>query len=110
MDKKNKFTIRMQRKLVVLFCLVLLAFAGLSVRLILINRDNGDSYKKQVLSQQQYSSTTIPYKRGEILDSNGVLVERNDDEVSQFALLFEFTGDKRKIRQLRKRDLPVCKA
>ena len=49
----------MQRKLVVLFCLVLLAFAGLSVRLILINRDNGDSYKKQVLSQQQYSSTTI---------------------------------------------------
>lgn len=48
MDKKNKFTIRMQRKLVVLFCLVLLAFAGLSVRLILINRDNGDSYKKQV--------------------------------------------------------------
>ena len=61
----------MQRKLVVLFCLVLLAFAGLSVRLILINRDNGDSYKKQVLSQQQYSSATIPYKRGEILDNKG---------------------------------------
>ena len=27
--------------------------------------------KKQVLSQQQYSSKTIPYKRGEILDSKG---------------------------------------
>ncbi|MDO4293017.1 MAG: penicillin-binding protein 2 [Eubacteriales bacterium] len=71
MEKRNKFTIKMQKKLVVLFGLVLLAFAGLSARLILINKDNGEQYKKQVLSQQQYSSTTIPYKRGEILDSKG---------------------------------------
>ena len=55
----------------VLFLMVLLAFAGLSARLILINRDKGESYEKQVLSQQQYSSKTIPYKRGEILDSKG---------------------------------------
>ena len=68
---RNKFTTKMQRKLVVLFLLVLLAFAGLSARLILINRDKGESYEKQVLSQQQYSSKTIPYKRGEILDSKG---------------------------------------
>ena len=40
----------MQKKLVVLFILVLLAFAGLSVRLIMINKDNGEQYKKQVLS------------------------------------------------------------
>lgn len=68
---RNKFTTKMQRKLVVLFLLVLLAFAGLSARLVIINRDDGERYKKQVLSQQQYSSTTIPYKRGEILDSKG---------------------------------------
>lgn len=68
---RNKFTTKMQKKLVVLFLLVLLAFAGLSVRLILINRDSGDEYKKIVLSQQQYSSVTIPYKRGEILDRKG---------------------------------------
>ncbi|MDO4331069.1 MAG: penicillin-binding transpeptidase domain-containing protein [Eubacteriales bacterium] len=68
---RNKFTKKMQKKLVVLFGLVLLAFAGLSARLIIINRENGEKYKKQVLSQQQYSSTTIPYKRGEILDSKG---------------------------------------
>lgn len=68
---RNNFTIKMQRKLVVLFGLILLAFAGLSIRLILINKDNGEQYKKQVLSQQQYSSKTIPYKRGEILDSKG---------------------------------------
>lgn len=62
---------KMQKKLVVLYFLVLLAFAGLIARLVAINRDNGEEYKKQVLSQQQYSSKTIPYKRGEILDSKG---------------------------------------
>lgn len=61
----------MQTKLVVLFGLVLLAFAGLSFRLISITRDNGERYKKQVLSQQKYSSITLPYKRGDILDCKG---------------------------------------
>ena len=70
----NKFTIKMQKKLLVLFILILLAFVGLSARLILINRDNGKDYKKQVLSQQEYDSVTIPFKRGEILDSNGTVL------------------------------------
>lgn len=51
--------------------LVLLAFVGLTIQLLNINRDNGEQYKKQVLSQQQYESTTIPYKRGDILDAKG---------------------------------------
>ena len=67
-----QFTSKMRKKLVTLFFLVLLAFVGLSARLIMINRENGEQYKKQVLSQQSYSSTTLPFKRGDILDSNGI--------------------------------------
>ncbi len=70
--RNTKFTLKMQKKLVVLFLFVLLAFMGLSARLVLINKDNGEQYKKQVLSQQTYDSKTIPFRRGDILDSNGM--------------------------------------
>ena len=69
-----KFATWMRKKLVVLFVLVLLAFVGLGVRLILITRNNGEEYEKQVLSQQQYDSTTLPFRRGEILDANGTIL------------------------------------
>lgn len=68
---KKKFSISMQKKLVVLFIFVLLAFAGLGVRLIWIIRENGTQYEKQVLSQQRYDSTTLPFRRGDIVDTKG---------------------------------------
>lgn len=76
--RSNKFTIKMQKKLVVLFVMVLLAFVGLSYRLFAITRDNGERYKKQVLSQQKYDSTTLPYKRGSILDTNGSILASSE--------------------------------
>lgn len=73
-EKHRKFTSSMQKKLVVLFFLVLLAFAYLIIRIANINRDNGEAYKKQVLAQQSYDSTTLPYKRGSIEDKNGTVL------------------------------------
>lgn len=61
----------MQKKLVVLFVLLLLFFIVLCVRLVWITKENGTDYQKQVLSQQRYSSTTIPYRRGNIIDAKG---------------------------------------
>lgn len=59
-QKGNKFTISMQKKLVVLFLCVLLAFAGLSVRIMLISRDNEQSYQKQVLSSWNMTVRRFP--------------------------------------------------
>ncbi len=69
--QRNRFSIKMQKKLVVLYVLVLLAFAGLCVRLVYLVKENGVKYQKQVLSQQQYDSTVIPYRRGDIIDCQG---------------------------------------
>ena len=68
---EKRFSMKMQRKLAVLFGLILVAFLSLSIRLFAINRDNGEKYKKQVLSQQEYDSVTLVAKRGDILDANG---------------------------------------
>lgn len=59
------------RKLTIFFILVLLAFIILVSRLYTISHDDSDKYKRTVLSQQKYDSTTIPFKRGSILDRNG---------------------------------------
>lgn len=70
-DKSRRFTLRMQKKLLLLYVLLLLVFGILSGRLIWITREKGEQYKKQVLSQQRYDSTTIPYRRGDIVDAKG---------------------------------------
>ena len=61
----------MQKKLVILFMLILLAFVILIGRITYINASEGENYTKIVLDQQQYTSRTIPFKRGDIVDGNG---------------------------------------
>lgn len=68
----------MQKKLVVLFVFVLLAFAGLCARLVWITREDGANYQKKVLMQQSYDSTTIPYRRGDIVDVKGTTLATSE--------------------------------
>lgn len=74
----SRFSIKMQKKLVVLYVAVLLAFVLLCVRLVWITREKGTQYEKQVLSQQKYDSTVIPYRRGDIVDSKGTILATSE--------------------------------
>ena len=66
----KKFTYKMQASLLLVFCIVVVCFVLLLIRLIKINTDNDGTYERRVLSQQTYVSNAIPYKRGDILDRN----------------------------------------
>ncbi len=68
---RKKFPKFMQKKLVILYVGIILAFAGLVVKITYINASSGEEYTKIVLDQQQYDSRVIPYKRGDIVDRNG---------------------------------------
>lgn len=75
---RRKFPLKMQKKLVLLFMLIVLAFVGLVGRITYINASSGEKYTKVVLDQQQYDSRVIPFKRGDILDRNGTKVATSE--------------------------------
>ena len=81
-DKKKsarrKFPRKMQKKLVMLFVAIVLAFVFLIGRITYINAENGERYTKIVLNQQQYNSRNIPFKRGDILDRNGTVIATSE--------------------------------
>lgn len=69
---KKKFLHRMKIKLTVMCAVVLVGFIVVLSRLVYIEQVKGADYEKRVLSQQRYDSLTIPYRRGDILDRNGL--------------------------------------
>ena len=75
-DKND--AMRYHKKIGVLMFFVLLLFVALSARLIYINTEEGEEYKRQILSQQRYDSVTIPYKRGDILDTKGSVLATSE--------------------------------
>lgn len=68
----------MRNKLRLLYVAVLLVFVALSARLIWLNYAKGDHYKKQVLSQQRYDSSVIPFRRGDIVDVKGTTLATSE--------------------------------
>lgn len=61
----------MKQRTVIACVIIALLFVILIGRLIYFSVFKNGIYKRQVLSQQNYSSETLPYKRGDILDRDG---------------------------------------
>lgn len=74
----RRFSKNMQKKLVMLFGAIILAFVILVGRITYINAASGDKYTKVVLDQQQYDSRIIPFKRGDIVDRNGTKIATSE--------------------------------
>ena len=91
--RKPKFTKQMQVKLMVLFAFILFILVALNIRIAYINVKSGDTYTRQVLSQKQYDSQTIPYRRGEIQDRNGNVLARSEKVYNVILDCYEINSD-----------------
>ena len=72
--KEKKITYKMQANFLLAFGVVVVVLIVLIGIIIKINIKDGDKYAKRVLSQQSYTSSEIPYKRGDIVDRNNVIM------------------------------------
>lgn len=77
--KPKKLLRRMHNKLYIVFGVLCILFVALIFRLMYIEYTSGEKYEKIVLSQQEYDSTIIPYKRGDIMDSKGTVLATSVD-------------------------------
>lgn len=68
----------MQAKLLFTFVVVAAALLALSFILFSISGNTGEDYKKTVLTQQNYSSTVLPFKRGTIMDRNHTVLATSE--------------------------------
>lgn len=68
---KVQFNRKMNTKLEVLCLVLILALFLLCTRVIFLNKTKGEKYSLNILGQQNYQTTILPYQRGDIKDRNG---------------------------------------
>ena len=99
--RKKKLKKFMKRKLALGFALVALALFVLAVNLIRINRSKGGEYSRTVLGHQNYSSSTVPFKRGTITDRNQTVLAASE-QVFRLILDPSVTNADKDEKQVRK--------
>ncbi len=74
----KKLTRKMQGTLLFVFCVILLCVGVICGRIVYINANDGERYEKKALVQQSIgTNANLPYKRGDILDRNGVALAKS---------------------------------
>ena len=69
--RRKVFLRYMRMHLLVVMGIITIMLGVIIGRLVQLNVKKGKEYESQVLSQRNYTSTTVPYKRGDIVDRNG---------------------------------------
>lgn len=67
---KKIFTRGMRVTLFAFYVIFLIGFLALLAKIYMINRNDGERYKKAALSQQAYTNKVLGYQRGSIKDRN----------------------------------------
>ena len=93
----TRFSRKMQKKLLIVFSLISVALIGLIGRLMYIEYTSGAKYEKIVLSQQEYDSSTIPYRRGDIVDTKGTILATSTDVYNVILDCKVLNNDEKKI-------------
>lgn len=81
-------------KTLIVFFAVVVALGGLMIRLMYIEYTKGDKYQKIVLANRYYDSVTLPYRRGDITDSKGIVLATSVDVYNVVLDCSVLTSDK----------------
>lgn len=95
--KEKRFTRKMQIKLLAVFAFILLFLIIILLRIVYINVKSGNSYAKQVLSQEDYDSKILYSRRGEIQDKNGRLLAYSEKVYNVVLDCYEINLDEDQI-------------
>ena len=78
-NRKTKLFLRyMQENLAIIFLVIIVALFALVMVLYNLMTDKNEDYNLIVLSQQEYDSRVIPFRRGDILDRNGTYLATSE--------------------------------
>ncbi len=77
-NARKEYTRGVLKRLMVVFAVVMIILFTLGGIVIFRATDNYGDYSRKVLEHQGYDDVTIPYKRGDITDRNGVILATNE--------------------------------